>query len=183
MVSHEGQVTLCWSVALGGRPLCLPKLTVEQSCSEGRQWVGKRPSPCESEGQYMDSSSFASTLFFGDEVTTAHVYPVSVSWLSPRDPDGQFARQLPIALSCLYALSPSRVLPAPVRPVRHRSECFAIVGGRSSCHFTSVVGFPFGSLSSSPAPVDNRCPVESSPRQFGPSYWPRPPRPHSDGFA
>ncbi len=59
--------------------------------------------------------------------STAHVYSVSVSCFSARDPDGLFARQLPIALSCFEALRHSRVLPAPVRPVRHRSACFAIV--------------------------------------------------------
>src|SRR5579859_4318166 len=35
--------------------------------------------------------------------------------------DGLVARRLPIAFSCLLARGHFRVLPAPVRPVRHRA--------------------------------------------------------------
>jgi len=45
------------------------------------------------------------------------------------DPDGLFARWLPIGITGFLSLDPRRVLSAPVRPVGHQATYFAIVVG------------------------------------------------------
>ena len=73
----------------------------------------------------------------------------------------------------LIALSPSRILPALVLPVHHRSVCFAIVlEGSPSVIWPS--NFPTEHFNASPVQAHSPCRCESSPRPFARSCWRRP---------
>jgi len=58
-----------------------------------------------------------------DLVRRGYIRPLVDLGLSRSGHDGLCARRLPIAMSGFIARGHSRVLPAPVRPGRHRFEC------------------------------------------------------------
>jgi len=73
---------------------------------------------------YMDPSPVASTPFFGDEVRLlTYIRPLTAASVDGARPWWAIRALAPHCFFVLLAHGRSRVLPAPVRPVRHPSAC------------------------------------------------------------
>jgi hypothetical protein len=91
------------------------------------------------------------------------------------DPDGLFARRLPIAFTGLKASVILGFCQRRVRPVGHHAACHAIVV-RMLLHVQIAVAAALTTTGLMQATDHNQCLCSSSPRRYALSCWPRPPQ-------